>query len=66
MRTPKRGCTQTHGRRVGDSILRRRSQLTIAALEGIANHLAGIPGRKNLVWISAAFPFVIPQAISAR
>ncbi len=29
---------------------------TFKALEAIANHLAGVPGRKNLIWISAAFP----------
>jgi VWFA-related protein len=50
---------------VSEQFLRRRSELTTGALEGIANHLAGIPGRKNLVWVSAAFPFVIPQANSA-
>ena len=38
--------------------LRRRAQLTTGALEGIANHLAGIRGRKNLVWVSGAFPLV--------
>ena len=36
-------------------------ELTTNALESIANHLAGIPGRKNLVWVSGAFPFVIPS-----
>lgn len=50
---------------VAEQFLRRRGALTIAALEEIANHLAGIPGRKNLVWVSGAFPFVIPQAHSA-
>ena len=50
---------------VSETYLRRRGQLTTDALEGIANHLAGIPGRKNLVWVSAAFPFVIPQTNSA-
>ena len=34
-----------------------RVQLTVHALEAIANHLAPLPGRKNLVWISASFPF---------
>jgi VWFA-related protein len=32
---------------------------TAAALEAIAHHLAGIPGRKNLVWVSNAFPINI-------
>lgn len=30
---------------------------TLAALKAIANSVAGYPGRKNLVWISASFPF---------
>jgi len=33
-----------------------RVQKTIAALEAIANHLAKLPGRKNLIWISGSFP----------
>jgi VWFA-related protein len=45
---------------VSETFLRRRAELTTDALEGIANHLAGVPGRKNLVWVSAAFPLVIP------
>jgi VWFA-related protein len=32
---------------------------TIDALEAIATHVAGIPGRKNLIWISGAFPFTL-------
>lgn len=47
---------------VSDFYLRRRAEFTTDALESIANHLAGIPGRKNLVWVSAAFPFVIQGA----
>ena len=43
---------------VSEIFLRRRAQLTTDALEGIANHLAGVPGRKNLIWVSAAFPLV--------
>ena len=30
---------------------------TLAALKALANSVAGYPGRKNLVWISASFPF---------
>ena len=45
---------------VSEIYLRRRAELTTDALEGIAHHLAGIPGRKNLVWVSGGFPLVIP------
>jgi len=45
---------------VAEVFLIRRAELTLNGLESIAHHLAGIPGRKNLIWISAAFPFVIP------
>jgi VWFA-related protein len=45
---------------VSEVFLRRRAQLTSDAMEAIADHLAGIPGRKNLVWVSGGFPMVIP------
>jgi len=48
---------------VQEAYLRRRVQLTTDAIEGIANHLAGTPGRKNLIWVSGAFPFVIPDPL---
>jgi len=32
---------------------------TLAALRAIARATAGYPGRKNLVWVSAAFPFTL-------
>ena len=34
-----------------------RSIETMAALEAIAAHVANIPGRKNLVWLTANLPF---------
>jgi VWFA-related protein len=33
-----------------------RTEMTIDALQQIARYLSTIPGRKNLVWFSAAFP----------
>ena len=39
-------------------LARLRMDTTLAALEGVASRLAGLPGRKNVVWISSGFPFV--------
>ena len=39
--------------------INRRGELTANALEAIANHVATIPGRKNLVWVSGAIPFTV-------
>jgi VWFA-related protein len=36
-----------------------RVRMTAQALEAIANHVARLPGRKNLVWISAGFPLAL-------
>jgi VWFA-related protein len=33
-----------------------RVQITVQAIEAIANHVADIPGRKSLIWVSGAFP----------
>jgi hypothetical protein len=35
----------------------QRAAETMAALQQIASHVANIPGRKNLVWLSANLPF---------
>jgi VWFA-related protein len=39
-----------------------RAETTLAALEQLAARLAGVPGRKNIVWLSPGFPFVIGKA----
>ena len=55
---------------VAAEFTRRRVESSTAALEAIANHLAGTRGRKNLVWVSSAFPLVVvdergqPRAMS--
>jgi VWFA-related protein len=45
--------------RESDTLMTGRVEATAYALEAIANHLAGLPGRKNLVWLSASFPISI-------
>jgi VWFA-related protein len=35
----------------------RRAATTMSALQSIASHVANIPGRKNLVWLTANLPF---------
>lgn len=42
-----------------DFYMINRVRGTLKALEFIANHLAGIPGRKNLIWLSGGFPLTI-------
>jgi VWFA-related protein len=39
--------------------LNNRIQSTFKAIEIIANNLATLPGRKSLIWVSAAFPLQI-------
>jgi len=36
-----------------------RVHQTVEALTAIANHVGTLPGRKNLIWVSATFPFSI-------
>jgi VWFA-related protein len=43
---------------------RSRTETTMLALASIAAHVAGIPGRKNLVWLTADLPF--PGGVAAR
>jgi VWFA-related protein len=40
----------------------RQFEITLAAMRGLARILAGIPGRKNVVWLTATFPFeLVPE-----
>lgn len=43
----------------GDFANINRAETTTSAIEAIANHVARIPGRKSLVWVSASFPISI-------
>jgi len=40
----------------GEYYARQRVRITTDALISIASHLAGLRGRKNLIWVSAGFP----------
>ena len=42
-----------------------RAEETMRALSAIAGHLSGIPGRKNLVWLTANLPFSETAAATA-
>ncbi len=42
--------------------LRNRSLMTLEALRYLAQYLASVPGRKNLIWFSSSFPvFIFPN-----
>jgi len=44
-----------------------RVKRTLDAMNEIAHYLAGIPGRKNLIWFSGSFPLdLLPQPGAAR
>ena len=47
------------------AIAQLRAEATLENLEHVASHLAGVPGRKNVVWLSAGFPFIIGKATPA-
>ena len=42
--------------------LQRRTEITIEAMKTLARMLGGLPGRKNVVWLTASLPFdLIPE-----
>jgi len=48
--------------RAADREQMNRAETTAAALTDIANHIATIGGRKNLIWVSGSFPLTINPA----
>ena len=40
-----------------------RAQRTVSALQLLARRMAGYPGRKNLLWVSAGFPIEVASAV---
>jgi VWFA-related protein len=47
--------------RIANAAVKNRAGLTLAALVAIAHHIRGVPGRKNLVWVSSSFPLTLGQ-----
>jgi VWFA-related protein len=43
-----------------------RVRLTLQAFEELAHYLAGIPGRKTVVWFSSSFPMVVMNPLLVR
>ncbi len=45
--------------RIADQKKADRAEATAEAFSAIANHVAAIPGRKNLIWVSGSFPLQV-------
>ena len=41
------------------ALTEERVRITLTAFQDLARYLAGYPGRKNVMWISGAFPIVL-------
>jgi len=53
-RAPQESATEEAG-----FFIQRRVDATVEAFRAIATHLAGIPGRKNIVWLTTGFPIAV-------
>lgn len=54
------GFVQSHNPHNNYSDTIDRTEVSLKLFEAIANHVAAIPGRKNLIWVSTGFP-VLPK-----
>jgi VWFA-related protein len=43
-----------------------RASMTFEALNYLAHYMAGVPGRKNLIWFASSFPVVIFPTVEQR
>ena len=50
---------QLFEREASTSLITTRVQITLDAFRSIARHVAGYPGRKNLLWVSSSYPLAI-------
>jgi VWFA-related protein len=53
------GFLERTSRRIENDAIRDRVRRTLLAVELIARQLGGIPGRKNLIWVSGGFPLTL-------
>jgi VWFA-related protein len=44
----------------------QRTTMTLEALDALSHYLAGVPGRKNLIWFAGSFPVTIFPTASQR
>ncbi|MGB8323198.1 MAG: VWA domain-containing protein [Candidatus Acidiferrum sp.] len=57
---------ETPNRQVSNQYLKMRMETTTEALKAIAKHVAAIPGRKSLLWVSGGFPIQIGTPMIGR
>lgn len=54
---------QRFEKKASTTLITIRVQITLDAFRSIARHVAGYPGRKNLLWVSSSFPLtILPDA----